>query len=222
MKNTEKCFFNTAGLIEDMAEIAATYDRAVKRMEPFKGSAGYTAEMQRARDELDSSVQRLREDYLWRFRDTVAEMRKSIDHRPLVSPTPEQAALLSILQMRESIDADELTRAAQQVAGCPAALAVLDDLARKHKVPVTFNRGLSASDLHERVDTLERAALSLVQEWAGAASRPMPKDVVSCLDRYGCFNPVRKPGLAAWAEATSENMTVDVETIKEFCHAVDG
>lgn len=222
MKHTEKYFYGVAGFIEDAVEISATYDRAVKRLEPFKGSAGYAAEMQRAQTDRDAAVQRLRGAYLKRFRDTVAKMRESIDHRPLVPPTPEQTALLSVLQMRESLDEDELARAAQQMAGCPAALAVLDDLARKHKVPVTFNRGLSASDLHRKVGTLEASALSLIQEGAGAASRPMPKDVVSCLDRYGCFNQVRKPGLPAWAEAVSGNMTTDTATIAEFRRAVDG
>jgi len=81
---------------------------------------------------------------------------------------------------------------------------------------------MSAVDLHKKVDTLEQAALSLIQEGAGAASRPIPKDVISCLDRYGNFNQVRKPGLPAWTEMTSENLMTDVETIKDFCKAVDG
>lgn len=149
-------------------------------------------------------------------------MREAIDRRPLTPPTPEQAALVSILQMRESLDVDELKRAAQQMSGCPAALTVLDDLARKHKIQGTFNRKMSASDLHKKVDALEQAALSLIQEGAGAASRPMPKDVVSCLDRYGNFNRVRKAGLPAWAEMTSENVMTDVDSIKDFCAAVDG
>lgn len=222
MKNSEKYFNCACGFVEDMQEVNDAYGRACKRLEPFAGSSGYESGMKEAQTDRDAAVQRLREDYLRRFRDTVAKMREAIDRRPLTPPTPEQAALLSVLQMRESLDEDELARAAQQMAGCPAALAVLDDLARKHKVPVTFNRGLSASDLHRKVDTLEQAALSLIQEGVGAASRPMPKDVVSCFDRYGCFNQVRKPGLPAWAEAVSGNMTIDVETIKDFCRAVDG
>lgn len=149
-------------------------------------------------------------------------MREAIDHRPLTPPTPEQAALLSVLQMREHLDRDELSRAAEQMAGCSAALSILDDLAQKHKIPGTFNREMSAADLHKKVDTLEQAALSLIQEGAGAASRPVPKDVVSCLDRYGNFNQVRKSGLPAWAEMTSENMTMDVETIQKFRAVVDG
>ena len=46
-------------------------------------------------------------------------------------------------------------------------------------------------------------------------------NVVSCLDRYGSFNRVRKAGLPAWSEITSENMTTDVETIEKFCDAVN-
>lgn len=222
MKNTEKYFYGVAGFIEDAQETTTTYDRAVKRLEPFAGSSGYESGMKEAQTDRDAAVQRLREDYLRRFRDTVAKMREAIDRRPLTPPTPEQAALLSVLQMRENVNKDELTRAAQQMGGCPAALAVLDDLARKHKIPATFTRGLSASDLHRKVDALESAALSLIQEGLGAASRPMPKDVVSCLDRYGNFNQVRKAGLPAWAEMTSENLTVDTATIAEFRRAVDG
>lgn len=222
MKNTEKYFYGVAGFIEDMQEISAAYDRACKRLEAFKGSTGYTVEMQKAQADRDAAVQKMRETYLKQFRDVVAKMREAIDRSPLTPPTPEQAALLSILQMRESLDADELKRAAQQMAGCPAALAVLDDLAQKHKITGKFNQEMSAADLHKKADTLEQAALSLIQEGAGAASRPMPKDVVSCLDRYGSFNRVRKAGIPAWAEMTSENMTMDVETIQKFCAAVDG
>ena len=222
MKNSEKYFHAVGGYIEDMQAISGTYDRTVQRLEQFRGSNGYAVELQKAQADRDAAVQKMRETYLKQFRDTAAKMRKAIDHRPLTPPTPEQAALLSVLQMREHLDKAELSRAAQQMEGCPAALAVLDDLAQKHKIPVKFNREMSAADLHGKVDTLENAALSLIQEGAGAASRPVPKDVVSCLDRYGSFNQVRKSGLPAWAEMTSENLMTDVETIKDFCKAVDG
>ncbi len=45
MKNTEKYFYGVAGFIEDMNEINANYDKAVKRLEPFKGSDGYNQGM---------------------------------------------------------------------------------------------------------------------------------------------------------------------------------
>lgn len=57
MKNSEKYFHAVGGYIEDMQAISGTYDRTVQRLEPFKGSAGYTAEMQKAQADLDSAVQ---------------------------------------------------------------------------------------------------------------------------------------------------------------------
>lgn len=222
MKNTEKYFHGVAGFIEDMTEINANHDKEDKRLEPFKGSDGYNKGMQEAQAQRDASVRQMRETYLKQFREVAAKMREAIAHRPLVPPTPEQAALLSVLSMRDTLTQDELTRAAEQMAGCQAALAVLDDLAAKHKIQGIFNREMSASGLHKKVDALEEAALSLIREGAGAASRPMPKDVTSCLNRYGCFNPVRRKDIPAYANVTSEDLAPDVETIKEFCRSVDG
>lgn len=223
MKNTEKYFHGVAGFIEDMAEISANYDKAVKRLEPFEGSDGYNQGMQEAQAQREAGVRQMRETYVKQFRDVAAKMREAVDHRPLVPPTPKQAALLSVLSMRDSLTQDELTRAADQMAGCQAALSVLDDLAAKHKVRgVRFNRELTADDLRSRIDTLERTALELIQEGARAASKAMPKDVISCLDRYGCFNSVRRKDLPAYASVTSGDLVPDVETIKEFCLSVDG
>ena len=71
-------------------------------------------------------MRQMRETYLKQFREVAAKMRDSVSRRPLVAPATEQTALLSVLQMRQSLEKDELERAAQQMGGCPVALAVLD------------------------------------------------------------------------------------------------
>lgn len=191
MKNTEKYFNGVAGFIEDMAEISATYDKAVKRLEAFKGSAGYDQGIKEAHAKMETDVRQMRETYLAQFREATEKMRLSANSRPFVAPTPEQAALLSVLQMRTSLGRDELERAARQMDGCPIALSVLDDLAKKHEVRgVRFNRELTADNLQGKIDTLDRAALELIREGAGAAKRDVPKDMVSCLDRYGRFGKI--------------------------------
>lgn len=222
MKNTEKYFHGVAGFIEDMAEISAAYSDETRALEPYRGSEFFTSGMQEAQARRDSEVQRMRETYRKEFREMVGKMREAIDHRPLVPPTPEQAALLTVLQMRQSLDRDELARAAEQMSGCSAALAVLDDLALKHKVHGGFNRGMSTEWLHDKVGTLERRADSLIRDGIEAASRRVPQDVVSCLNQYGCFAPIRKAGVPAYAGVTSADLKADTETIKEFCSAVNG
>jgi len=223
MKNSEKYYNDVAGFIEDMAEINSKYARAIERLEPFKGSEGYNQEMQAAQTQRENDVRQMRETYLKQFRETAQKMREAVNHRPLVPPTPEQAALLSVLQMRQSLSRDELERAAQQMGGCSAALAVLDDLAQKHKVPgVRFNREATADDLRGKIDTLERAALKLIQEGADAAKRRVPKDVTSCMERYGCFQQVPRKGATVYGGITSADMETDTRAITAFCEAVNG
>lgn len=223
MKNTEKYFYGVAGFIEDMTEINANYDKAVKRLEPFKGSDGYNQGMQEAQAQREASVRQMRETYLKQFREVAAKMRDSVTRRPLIAPTTEQAALLGVLQMRQSLGRDELERAAQQMGGCPVALAVLDDLAQKHKVRgVRFNRELTADYLRSRIDSLEKAALGLIHEGARAASRAIPKNAVSCLGKYGCFSQIPKKGAGLYGDITSADLETDTQAIAAFCEAVNG
>lgn len=223
MKNTEKYFYSVAGFIKDMTEINANHDKEVKRLEPFKGSDGYNQGMREAQAQREDSVRQMRETYLKQFREVAAKMRDSVSRRPLISPTTEQTALLGVLQMRQSLGRNELERAAQQMDGCSVALAALDDLAQKHKVRwVRFNRELTADDLRSRIDTLERAALELIQEGARSASRAMPQNAVSRLEKYGCFSRIPKKGAGLYGDITSANLETDTQTIAAFCDAVNG
>lgn len=220
MKITKKYFNGVCGFIEDMNEINSKYEKAIKRLEPFKGSEGYTLEMRAAQAQRDADVQQMREIYLKQFRETAAKMREAVNHRPMVAPTPEQAALLGVLQMRNNLGRDDLERAAQQMAGCSVALGVLDDLAQKHKIRgVRFNQEITSDFLRDRIDTLESAALKLIQEGVGAAKRGVPADVTACMERYGVFSPVPREGVSG--SFTSADVVTDTKTINAFCDAVD-
>ncbi len=48
MKNSEQYFRTVSAFIEGAEEISAEYDGTVRRMEAFKGSEGYTREIQAA------------------------------------------------------------------------------------------------------------------------------------------------------------------------------
>lgn len=223
MKNTEKYFHGVAGFIEDMQEISGTYDRAVQRLEPFKGSVAYEQGMQTTQAERDASVQRMRENYLRELRDTLGAMRDAVKNRPLVPPMPEQAALLNVLQMRKSVSRGELDRATKQLEGCPTALAVLADLAERHKVlGFRYEQEWSIEDALNKIDTLEGSARKLLQEGVDAASHRIPKDITACLSKYGYFNPVPREGADTSGGVRSEDLVPDKKTIAAFCKAVDG
>lgn len=223
MKNTEQYFHVVGGFIEDMQEISGTYDRAVQSLEAYEGSTFYKQSMQTARAERDAAAQRMRENYLREFRGTLGAMREAVKNRPLVPPTPEQAALLNVLQMRKSVSRDELDRAARQLEGCPMALAVLADLAQAHKIlGFRYEQEWSTEDALDKIDTLEGSTRKLLQEGVDAASRRIPKDVTACLCKYGYFNMVPREGADTSGGVRSEDLVPDKKTIAAFCKAVDG
>lgn len=223
MKSTERYFNNVAGFIEDMKEAAATYDRAVQRLEPFRGSVAYEQGMQTARAERDAAVQRMRETYLKQFRETLGKMRDAVKNRPLTPPTPEQAALLNVLQMRKSVTRDELDRAAKQLEGCPTALAVLADLAERYKIlGFRYEGEWTLADALDKIDILEGSARKLLQAGLAAAGQRVPKDVTACLCKYGYFNMVPREGADTSDGVRSEDLVPDKKTIAAFSKAVDG
>lgn len=223
MKNSEQYFKTVRTFIAGVEEISTEYDATARRMEAFKGSEGYTREIQAAAQKRDSDIMALRASCTEQFRRTAAAMRDALKRRPLVPPTPEQAALLTVLQMRQSVSRDELDRAALQLEGCPAALAVLADLAEKHKViGFRYKRELTLDDALSRVDTLERSALGLIQEGANAACRRVPDDVMACMNQYGRFNPVPREGADTSDGIRNTDLVADKASITAFCKAVDG
>ncbi len=223
MKNSEQYFRTVSAFIEGAEEISAEYDGTVRRMEAFKGSEGYTREIQAAEQKRDSDIMALQANCMEQFRGTAAAMRDAVKRRPLVPPTLEQAALLTVLQMRQSVSRDELDRAALQLEGCPAALAVLADLAEKHKViGFRYKRELTIEDALSRVDTLERSALGLIQEGANAARRRVPEDTITCLNKYGRFNPVPREGADTSDGIRNTDLVADKVSITAFCNSVDG
>ena len=223
MKNSEQYFRTVSAFIEGAEEISTEYDSTVRRMEAFKGSEGYTREIQAAEQKRDSGIMAMRESCWAQFRKTAAAMRDAVKRRPLVSPTPEQAALLTVLQMRQSVSRDELDRAALQLEGCPTALAVLADLAEKHKViGFRYKRELTIEDALSRVDTLESCASSLIQEGVNAARRRVPEDTIACLNKYGCFAPVPREGADTSDGIRNTDLVADKASIAAFCKAVDG
>lgn len=218
MTNTKAYFFNVTGFIDDMKEIWQRYDSEVKRMEPYKGSEGYKDRMKQAEAERDEAVKEMRNIYRKRFDDTLSKMKETLDHRPIVFPTQEQAAMLTVLQMREKLTRDELDRTADQMEGCPVALSVLDDLAKKHNIiHGRYNQEADPGWFAQKVATLERTANELRQAGVDAAGRRKPENVVECMEKYGGFWPIRKDT----ASGLTDTQT-DVAKIEYFSNAVDG
>lgn len=222
MKNTEQFYNHVTGFIDEVSEAVAKYDSTVKRLEPYKGSSGYDQQIKEAQDARNADVRGIREIYWPAFQKITAGMREAVKNRPIVSPTAEQAALLSVMQMRKTLSRDELERASKQLSGCTMALAVLDDLAEKHKAKgEPFNTELSADQLLDKINGLERAANRLICEDIQAAARRKPETAVDCVEEYAGFGRIPKPGAARYGGVTSADLQPNTAAINAFCEAID-
>lgn len=221
MKNSERFYNRVTGFIDEMAEAVAKYNTTVERLERYRGSSGYDRDIQEAQNKRNAAVKGLRETYWPAFQEIVNDMRGAVKNRPIVAPTTEQSALLSVMQMRTTLSRDELERAAQQLVGCPMALAVLDDLAtRHHAMGRPFNT-VTDIDLLHTIDNLEDAALRLIQEDVNAANRRKPETVTDCIEKFGGIGPIPRPGVALYGDITSADLVQNTAAISAFCAAID-
>lgn len=223
MKNSTKYFEAITNYIQTMRGIRTRYDTTLRDLKDYEGSAIYDREVQAAETTRDNAASALRDSFWKDIREVTAAMRETAKNRPLVPPTPEQAALLNVLQMRKSVGRDELDRAAKQLGGCPVALAVLADLAAEHKIlGFRYEEEWALADVLDKVDTLEGSARKLLQAGLAAADRRVPEDVTYCLYYYGVFNPVPREGADTSGGVRSDDLVPDKKTIAAFSKAVDG
>ena len=222
MKNSEKYFQTVTDFITDVQEAANEFETTAQRLERYKGSSGYDQQLADAQATRDAAVRSSRERRWAEFLQITEGMREAARNRPLVPPTTEQAALLSVLQMRNHLSRGELERAAKQLDGCPLGLAVLDDLAEKHEAKgEPFCNEPDGDKITAKIMQLEAAANRLICQGVGAASRRIPENVTDCMSEYGSFGMIARPEAAHYGGPTSGTVKPNEAAISAFCGAVD-
>ena len=114
---------------------AAARAEFLKTMQELDGAQGtqYYADRQGAAwktrtDKVAAADAKCRES----IKGTFETMHRVNRARKMEPPTEEQLRLLQMLKMRETVGEDDLLQAANTLADNPAALAVLNDIGKKH------------------------------------------------------------------------------------------
>lgn len=166
-------------------DILATHAKALKDAEKFRGSAAYKDIIHKANAERDSAMSTEKAETRAAMQTILAEMREKVQNRKITPPTAEQVNLLTVLQMRgDSLTADELKQAANNMTGCPAALAVLSDLARSRGLTVELkNDTITTAYALERLDNMQRSVDSMLRG-DDFLLRNVPETEGECLTRW--------------------------------------
>ena len=190
------------------SEITAAHAQAVKSAERFKGSAGYKGLIEKADAERDAALNAEKATVRTAMKTILAEMRRNVESRKVTPPTAEMVNLLTVLKMRgDSLTAAEIKDAANNMKGCPAAVAVLSDLARSRGLVVGLkNDTVTTAYALERLDAMERSITGMMGN--DFLLRNAPANEAECLTKWAYIG---------W-KATPDGMNTEINT--ELVNAV--
>lgn len=151
-----------SGFRRELRAIWQKFDETEARLKKYRGSGGYTDELNAAIKERDNSIAALREHYRGIFSEQIAGMRQTTLSRKLPVPSDEAVRLLSVLKMRETLTRDELTAAVRTLEGDPVSLCVLDEIGRNSGVYGILGNVENPRTALEHLRTLEIAVDKLL------------------------------------------------------------
>lgn len=187
MKLTERYFINVKAYKDAAAQIEAEYNAEMERAKRFEGSAGGRELADSARAARDAALKVERERTGKAFREITAAMREAVTSRKITAPTSEQLAILQALKMRDSLTADEIRQAANNMRECPLALSVLGDLAKSKGLTAHVDTGAPSTEyLMKRIESLEYNAAAMLRGDSISTNRK-PETGAECLTRWGSF-----------------------------------
>lgn len=135
MTNTTALYRTVAAFMLARSEAREEYLLAVRRYASAKGSEMYVSEMSKAQQKRDKVIADAQFIARQEVRETLKAMEEKADKVKMLPPTEEQIRILQLLSMKEKVTASELKGAANAMEGNAAALALVDELARKNEIP---------------------------------------------------------------------------------------
>lgn len=149
------------------------YFQTMKRLESAKGSAYYTEERDKAMKKRTAAVEVAQAEARRTVENALSCMNSAITARKMTAPTEDQLRILTMLNMRTSITKAELDTAANAMEGNGTALAVLEDIARKHEIiganyGALVKGGLSPDKANQVLREITTACYKRINDTVGA------------------------------------------------------
>lgn len=163
MDNVKRYYETARDYRKGLREAWGAYEEKHEELQGFQGTDRYRDDLAKAQDERDARIRALQDQARTGFNSILAAMRTNIANAPMTAPTAEQMAILQALQMRESVDVDELRKAGEQLKGVDVAVKALDEIGAKHGHMHAVDEFMGATARAERaVDELTRSAQQMV------------------------------------------------------------
>lgn len=161
----------------------ADYLKRVERATPYLPSERAQEDIERAKADYEAALESARGAARPRFARAIEGMKERIAAPDMTAPTQDMLSILTMLNMRDDIEAGEIEAAAKAMGNNDAALRTLRDiLTRKGRVMPTSVKTFEAQT-RDAVDALQRAATSILQ-WDGRSSMEISSDASAAYHDY--------------------------------------
>lgn len=175
-----------------------TYLQKVERLSKYADSAQGQKDIEAAKADYDAALEAARAVARPKFARAIEGMKEHIAAPDMTPPTAEQLNLLTMLNLRDDIDASEIEAAAKVMGNNDAALRTLRDVvSRKGKVMPSSVKTFEAQ-VNDAAEALNRAASNILQ-WDGRSSMEISSDASRAYHdfRWGGGSPVPENARAA-------------------------
>ena len=195
------------------------YLKKVERATPYLPSEKAQEDIERAKADYEAALESARGAARPRFARAIEGMKERIAAPDMTAPTKDMLSILTMLNMRDEIEAGEIEAAAKAMGNNDAALRTLRDiLTRKGRVMPTSVKTFEAQT-RDAVDALQRAANNILQ-WDGRSSMEISSDASRAYHDYkwGSGEPVP-------ANARAAQFVADIEArsfYKDTARAIVG
>lgn len=164
-----------ADLRKSVKAARADYLKRVERATPYLPSEKAREDIERAKADYEAALESARGAARPRFARAIEGMKERIAAPDMTAPTQDMLSILTMLNMRDDIEAGEIDAAAKAMGNNDAALRTLRDiLTRKGRVMPTSVKTFEAQT-RDAVDALQRAASNTLQ-WDGRSGMEVLSD----------------------------------------------
>lgn len=130
LTRTERFFRKAKQFQDERAKLTDEFEKKIQGLHKYKGSAGYTKDVEKAENEYKKTLEELKINYQDDFYSILKGMTEAVNVRTIEAPTQEMLNLLSALKMQK-VSRDMLDRAAVAMNGNPVAIGVIQDIAKE-------------------------------------------------------------------------------------------
>lgn len=168
-----------------------TYLKTMERLEPYSDSAQGQKDMEDAKADYEAALEAARGAARPKFDRIIKGMEERVASPDMTAPTPEMLATLQMLDMRDSIESEEVEAAAKVMGNNSAALKTLGQIVQRHGSIMPLGFKTPDAQARDAVAKLRDAANNLLQ-WDGRSGMEISSDASAAYHefRWGGGAPV--------------------------------